>query len=693
MSEGHVHVTERPLAEGDLFVGRFTELLEAAQLVKRGRPLVLVFGTPRVGVTSFLNHLETELASNLAVRRCTANVWTEPLRETLAALAAVVADPADHAAQAATVGPSDTHALKSEADSGGECVFLERVPARLLLGDQGQVWVAGVLSYLESHAGLQLVVAVQGARPVSGSLLSPVLTSLPAVELKGLSLEQTEELLVKAANNRLRYEFDAMRRVWQLTSGNPYFVQVFGAALIEVHRMGGRVTANAVERSVPVVLERGAAALESIWSDCSIAAQAVLSVVSELPGRHGTFTRNDLVGASQPQAANLREQVADSALVELEASGTLEKMGRGGYRHTLEIFRLWVSKYRPLKQLLGRGKVYRKVLAARGSGARATTWRGVFGWAGVVAALVFVLLLWNSRDAGRTLVVGALPTATQPQVATRPPVIPGTAPGWIAYMSKPNPDADWDIWLMRGDGSDPKRLTEDVANDQTPCWSADGQAIAFVSDRDGNKEIYTVKVDGTQSLNLTHHPAEDWTPAWSPDGRFIAFSSYRDGNWELYVMDANGANPQRLTRNNAADYAPSWSPDGQRIAFQSNGDGNWEIYVIERDGTGLQRLTDDEATDSAPAWSPDGQLIAFESYRDGNMEIYIMATDGTGVGNLTEDEYSNEHGPAWARAGSRLLYYTNRDGGWDIFSIKVDGTEKDNLTLNPALEQRPVWHE
>jgi Tol biopolymer transport system component len=42
---------------------------------------------------------------------------------------------------------------------------------------------------------------------------------------------------------------------------------------------------------------------------------------------------------------------------------------------------------------------------------------------------------------------------------------------------------------------------------------------------------------------------------------------------------------------------------------------------------------------------------------------------------------------------SRLLYYSNRDGGWDIFSMKVDGTEKSNLTLNPALEQRPVWHE
>jgi Tol biopolymer transport system component len=75
------------------------------------------------------------------------------------------------------------------------------------------------------------------------------------------------------------------------------------------------------------------------------------------------------------------------------------------------------------------------------------------------------------------------------------------------------------------------------------------------------------------------------------------------------------------------------------------------------------------------------------------MEIYLMATDGSEQRNISDDVYSNEHGPAWARGGVRLLYYSNRDGGWDIYSMMPDGTDKSNLTLNPALEQKPAWHE
>lgn len=57
----------------------------------------------------------------------------------------------------------------------------------------------------------------------------------------------------------------------------------------------------------------------------------------------------------------------------------------------------------------------------------------------------------------------------------------------------------------------------------SPCagrearWSPDGQRIIFVTDAyDGNEEIYTVRLDGTDPKNLSRNPANESDPDWGP---------------------------------------------------------------------------------------------------------------------------------------------------------------------------------
>ena len=73
-----------------------------------------------------------------------------------------------------------------------------------------------------------------------------------------------------------------------------------------------------------------------------------------------------------------------------------------------------------------------------------------------------------------------------------------------------SPDGQWlalgnfgeqreDLFISRTDGSDLRRLTDDVARDRAPNWSPDGRELAFYSNRNGNDvQIWTIRRDGSR---------------------------------------------------------------------------------------------------------------------------------------------------------------------------------------------------
>ena len=227
---------------------------------------------------------------------------------------------------------------------------------------------------------------------------------------------------------------------------------------------------------------------------------------------------------------------------------------------------------------------------------------------------------------------------------------------------------DIDVYVMNADGSGQQNLTRNVAQDDSPAWSPDGQKIAFLSNRDAKPggqfppatDIHVMNADGSDPQNLTRTPAGEGQPVWSPDGQQIAFERVVGGvgsrNFEIYVMNADGSGQRRLTSNPAFDGAPVWSPDGQKIAFtrvrsmREHGDRNWEVYVINADGSGERNLTRNPAGDGHPVWSPDGKTIGFVSNRFGNGDIYVVNVDGSGLRNLTHDIRQQTFGIAWAPA-------------------------------------------
>lgn len=259
----------------------------------------------------------------------------------------------------------------------------------------------------------------------------------------------------------------------------------------------------------------------------------------------------------------------------------------------------------------------------------------------------------------------------------------------IAVMS--TRDGAAEIYLIKGNGSSPTRLTHDNGLDTQPALSPDGTRVVYVGVKSGGANLFIIQADGSGARQLTSGAAVDNSPSWSPDGTRIVFSTNRDGPLHLYTIAADGSAPMvRLTSDTANDTTPAWSPNGRAIAFTRAGTTGVQLYTIAPDGSGLSRLTNSLAIDTTPAWSPDGNRIAFTSTRQGLPAVYLMNADGTNVVRLTNDGAADAT-PSWAPDGSRLAFTTTLSGSVQVYTINPDGSGRTQITAAPGINALPSW--
>jgi Tol biopolymer transport system component len=133
----------------------------------------------------------------------------------------------------------------------------------------------------------------------------------------------------------------------------------------------------------------------------------------------------------------------------------------------------------------------------------------------------------------------------------------------------------------------------------SPRWSPDGRWIAFDSSKYGNLDVFVVRAEGGQPRRLTTESSDESRPSWSADGRWIYFGSNRSGRLQIWKEPVEGGAAVPVTRVRGGREAFE-SADGKDVYFAGPeapgiwripSEGGEEMQVLDAAQEGLWALT------------------------------------------------------------------------------------------------------
>jgi tricorn protease len=218
-------------------------------------------------------------------------------------------------------------------------------------------------------------------------------------------------------------------------------------------------------------------------------------------------------------------------------------------------------------------------------------------------------------------------------------------------------------------------------------------------------DLWLVKEDGSEPRRLTSHRAPSVHPRFSPDGKWIAFSASRYGNPDVFVIPSEGGEARRLTWNSAGDTVVGWTRDSARVVFTSARGrvypGIPSLYTVPVGGGGIEEPM---AVDwgSYGTFSPDGKKFAYnrhpmvwsrKHYRGSYAaDLWVLDVDSRSSRKLLDNDVPDAEKPNnfWPMYGNGFIYFvSDRDVKAKAGSPAVM-TSRNNIWKMPAEGGEPV---
>jgi anti-sigma factor RsiW len=242
---------------------------------------------------------------------------------------------------------------------------------------------------------------------------------------------------------------------------------------------------------------------------------------------------------------------------------------------------------------------------------------------------------------------------------------------WLAFVARPDAATPPEVYAVRADGSDLRRLTSDQVENDSLAWAPDSARLV-VHRRGEPGGLVVVDLEGATGPVI----ADGVGGAWSRDAGRIAYSSPIARGYELWLVNPDGSDGRRVSSLRIPGQTPAFSPDSQQLAVLagSGTDGCAGICLIDRPTGSANDIGDGSGV---PSWSPRGRQVLTVDRGAGGLLVTVLSIDGGAPLTLPAPDRSTVDdvlAPAWSPDGRSILATVLVDGAWRLAVAAADGS-------------------
>jgi Tol biopolymer transport system component len=208
--------------------------------------------------------------------------------------------------------------------------------------------------------------------------------------------------------------------------------------------------------------------------------------------------------------------------------------------------------------------------------------------------------------------------------------------GWIVFSAATD-SGDWDLFLMRPDGSDRRKITNTRQyNEAGAKFSPDGKKLLYF--RMANTDKVDNNTYGTYDLVIANSDGGSavvygsgfhWA-SWGPDGSQIACLDKKG----IQIIDLASRKILRQIPRSGIVQQLVWSPDGKWFAGTANGLGvAWTIGCLDAETGRIHAVSEIDRYNCTPDWLPDSEHIVYSRGivpgKPGWAQLWVAKADGT----------------------------------------------------------------